>query len=105
MCARERTFCELAAVELACFELDGDDVSERLVEELNGDAEACVRHGVDRKVGVDGEEDVVVVVQVQRARASGKLSAQRKRALEGVHTDSVPSDERWTLLLAPASIQ
>lgn len=35
-----RTLGELAAVELAGFELDGDDVSEGLVEELDGDPEA-----------------------------------------------------------------
>ena len=35
-----RTFRELPAIELAGFELDGDDVSQRFVEELDGDPEA-----------------------------------------------------------------
>ena len=36
---RVRTLCELPAVELAGLELDGDDVSEGFMEELDGDAE------------------------------------------------------------------
>lgn len=36
-----RTFREFAAVELAGLELDGDDVTERLVEKLDRHAEAA----------------------------------------------------------------
>ena len=35
-----RTLSELAAVELPCLELDGDDMSEGLVEEFYGYTEA-----------------------------------------------------------------
>ena len=35
-----RTLCELATVELPCLELDGDDMSEGLVEEFYGYTEA-----------------------------------------------------------------
>ena len=40
----KHTFCKFAAVELASLELDGDNMSKRLVEKLDGDAESCCCH-------------------------------------------------------------
>ena len=39
-----RTFSEPAAVELAGFELDRNNMAERLVEKLDGDAESRCSH-------------------------------------------------------------
>ena len=39
-----RTFCELATVELASLELNSNDMTEGLVEELDGDTETCRGH-------------------------------------------------------------
>ena len=40
----KHTFRKFAAVELASLELDGDNMSKRLVEKLDGDAESCCCH-------------------------------------------------------------
>ena len=46
-----RTLCELAAVELPCLELDGDDMSEGLVEELDRYADSgCHFEGASKRL-------------------------------------------------------
>jgi hypothetical protein len=42
--AFRRTLCKLAPVELARLELDGDDVPERLMQELDRNTETFSRH-------------------------------------------------------------
>lgn len=43
-CKGARTFGQFSAVELSRFELNGDDMSERLVQQFDGHAESCGGH-------------------------------------------------------------